>query len=126
VRLAFTITLLGALAAGGCAYPPPAVTEMEAERALEEGPETEEDRVATVLGELEDYCQRNSAACAAAELPRIYPNVQVPEDQRRFVNDRYKYLRSVGIEVRWDPGTNRFAVLRGNSPSYRGDLRDDP
>jgi hypothetical protein len=125
VRLS-AVGILGLLALGGCAYPAPPITETQGELDPEAGPVTEEDRVAAVLGELQGYCERNSAACAAVERPAIYPNVQVSEVERRWIDDRYQWLRTVGIEVRWDPGTERFQVLRGNTPTYRGDLRDDP
>lgn len=118
--------LLASLLLGGCAYAPPPISEAAQLRYPEAGPETEEERAELALNDLDDYCDRNPRACSESELPWFYPNAIYPETQRRFVDDRFKYVRSVGIQMRWDPGTDRFEVLRGNTPIYGGDLRDDP
>ena len=90
------------------------------------GPETDEDRAQAVLDELEGWCAEHTPECGATLLPAAYPEVSVGEPERRFVTDRHQELRSLGVQLRWDPEADHLQVERGNTPTYGGDLRDDP
>ncbi len=94
--------------------------------ALLDRPETAEDRVQSALADLDRFCGERGEECAAYAEPRRYPNVQVPENTRRYVNDRQQEVRTLGFEIRWDPGTSRYDIVAGNSPTFRGDPRSDP
>lgn len=82
------------------------------------------DRAQAVLADLESWCGEHEAACGASARPDIYPDVEVSEVDRRYVDDRKQRLRSLGVQVRWDPGTRRFEVVRGNTPIFDGN--EDP
>lgn len=90
------------------------------------GPEDDRDRADAVLAELRAFCTGHGDECGAAARPDVYPNVEVSEVDRRFVDDHRQELRTLGFVVRWDEEARRFEVDRGNTPTFRGDLRDDP
>jgi hypothetical protein len=90
------------------------------------GPETDEDRARAVLNELEGWCADHTPECGAALVPEAYPEVTVSESDRRFVTDRDQELRSLGIQLRWDPNADHLEVERGNTPTFGGDRSDDP
>lgn len=126
------IAALSAMFAGGCGPPEPAATTprtppdpMEGS-ALPAEPEDDRDRAEAVLGELRAFCAGHQDACGAAARPGAYPEAEVSEVDRRFVDDRQQELRTLGVMVRWDPGTRRFEIERGNTPTFGGDLREDP
>ena len=125
--------MIGILAVtlGACvATPPPSAPMTESssgDAALpNEEPEDDEDRAQAVLSDLEAWCADHEPECGAVELPDVYPNVEVPAADRRYIDDRREELRSLGVQVRWDPSTSRFEIVRGNTPMFDGDLRDDP
>lgn len=120
-----------AMALGACvATPPPSAPVAESssgDTALaREEPEDDEARAEAVLSGLEAWCADREPQCGAVELPDVYPDVEVPAADRRYIDDRREELRSLGVQVRWDPGTRRFEIVRGNTPMFGGDLRDDP
>ncbi|MEQ9081234.1 MAG: hypothetical protein RLP09_45640 [Sandaracinaceae bacterium] len=82
------------------------------------------DRAQAVLADLESWCGEHEDACGASARPDIYPDVEVSEVDRRYVDDRKQRLRTLGVQVRWDPGTRRFEVVRGNTPIFDGN--EDP
>jgi hypothetical protein len=90
-------------------------------------PETARDRAVAVMDELGRFCAAESDECESQPLrPARYPNVQVPEATRRFVTDNEQELRSLGFQLRWDPGSRRYEIERGNTTFRRGDLQSDP
>ena len=89
-------------------------------------PESDEDRADAVLSSLEAYDCDEEDECGASARPLEYPDVHDPEVERRWVTDEREYVRSLGVELRWDPGSERLALERGNTPTYGGDIRDDP
>lgn len=119
-----------AMALGACAATPPPsapMTTRSSGGALpREEPESHEDRAQAVLSDLAAWCADHEPECGAVELPEVYPDVDVPASDRRYIDDRREELRSLGVQVRWDPGTERFEIVRGNTPMFGGDLRDDP
>lgn len=130
VRIA-AITLISAVVAA-CGAPAPAAPmprtpdEPMAGSDPAAAPENDRDRADAVLSELRAFCAGHDDSCGAAARPDIYPNAEVSEVDRRFVDDRREQLRTLGVTVRWDPGTRRFEIVRGTTPVFGGELRDDP
>ncbi|HJL14455.1 MAG TPA: hypothetical protein RMH99_02295 [Sandaracinaceae bacterium LLY-WYZ-13_1] len=130
----FLAGLLGALllaACGGAGSGTPSSTSSTRRapppaRDPEAGPETDEDRARQVLGELESYCAGHTSECGATARPEVYPDVEVPASSRRYVDDHRQELRTLGVQLRWDPQVGEFEVVRGNAPVHGGSLRDDP
>jgi len=85
---------------------------------------SQRERAETVLSDLEAWCGDHEEACGATVRPDVYPDVEVSASDRRYVDDRRERLRSLGVQVRWDPGTRRFEVVRGNTPVFDGN--EDP
>lgn len=88
-------------------------------------PETDEERAQRVLGTLNEYCAGHQAACLAT-FESEAPPVQVPDHEWRSIRNQQQELRSLGFIVRWDPGTGRAEIHRGNTPTFRGDIQSDP
>lgn len=120
------LTMLAACGPPLLAEPNPPLIPPEDARDPALGPETDEERVDAALYELGEFCMENPESCRAIGQPEVYPDVDVSEADRRYVDDREEEVRSLGVRVRWDPGTDRFEVERGNTPIRGGELRDDP
>lgn len=84
------------------------------------GPQTAEDRAEAVLDTTAYDCETAGEACAARERVTHYPNpdVQVPASQRYFPATLPQEIASVGFEARFDPGTGRYELDRGNTLAY--------
>ncbi len=71
-----------------------------------------------------EACEREGGQCAERErLTRYpYPDVQVPASQRYYIATLPQQVESLGLEIRFDPGTNRYEVERGNTLAYPGTI----
>lgn len=125
-----TLTLMLAISLCGCAgqvFPPPApgrVIALGPIGSTAAAPETPEARAQEVVDRIAAYCAEYGEECVAYFQPDIYPNVEVPATVRYFVTSREQEVRSLGFEVRWDPGTSRFEIERGNTLTYN--FNQDP
>jgi hypothetical protein len=87
---------------------------------------TPEARARLALSELEAFCGPRADECGAYEHPDTYPELDVPRTTAEFIDARTQQIRSLGFIARWDPGTDRYELGPGNSPSWNGDLSSDP
>lgn len=104
----------------------PEYREVSQRPASTELPVTPEDRAAEALADLEDFCASRTAECAAHARPSVYPSTDVPVTTAERIDARTQELRTLGFMVRWEPGANRYEIVRGNSPTWSGDPASDP
>lgn len=93
--------------------------------APQQAPDTDEQRAERVLATLNEYCAGHDQACLA-HFSSEAPSVQVPDHEWRFIQSQEQELRTLGFIVRWDPGTGRAEIDRGNTLTFRGDVQSDP
>lgn len=84
---------------------------------------TPEARAERALDRIAHACEDESG-CATYVQDDIYPNVQVSSVERYFVTSLPQEVRSVGFQLRFDPGGDRLEIERGNTLAYRFD--EDP
>jgi hypothetical protein len=87
----------------------------------EVGPQTPEDRAELVLDTTARACERDAPECAERERVEPHlplPDAELPASQRYYVATLPQQVMSVGFELRWDPGTRRYEIERGNTLGY--------
>lgn len=106
---------LWALLFASCAVAPAPVVAPQPNPGL-----TLDERIALDLELLAEHCADRSDACAAHAQPDLYPDVEVPESTARMIDSTEQEVRTLGLALRWDPGSGRYEIDRGNTPTWNG------
>ncbi len=85
---------------------------------------TPEERAERVLGTLNQYCGRPGPC--VAEYESVAPPLQMPSNERYYVDNFDDEVRTLGFTYRWDPGTDRAAIVAGNTPQIPTAIEWDP
>jgi hypothetical protein len=78
---------------------------------------TVDERVAQDLEAFVDHC--SGEACTPPR-PDGEPDVQMPASTARINDPTEEEVRTLGLTLRWDPGTSRYDIDRGNTPTWNG------
>src|SRR5690606_9346602 len=117
-----TLTIaLGTTACAGTVYPP-VLEESPPTATLPTTPEAlAQNAMDRIAADCEDHL-----GCATYVEDDIYPNIVLPSAERYFAPTRAEEVPPVGFELRFAPGGDTLAFVRGNTLTGEYGLNPNP